>query len=525
MAKIDPNEIVTQGHRRIFRQPGGSGPDHAVIYAGVSDQYLAIQGVTRVINGGVSPINVPDPKRRKGFKRVGRTIEAGDFSKFDLKLLERRSSIPFALGDLSCEQTLYVPTGTCKDPSNFLHGWDGSVVILPNALPSDEVDIGDLTAAWESDDAQEYTIPHVMDTVYAITSLNFGAQAGPEVDREVVDLVYGGGIECGACGPADNGARRVYAITASSGSGSPGLPAEVVYTTYNPVTDTIDWDEATITGIGANANPSAIEIIGDKLIILVPSEGAYYYATLDATTGVPSSFTKVTSGFVAAGIPHDWYVLDSGNIFICGDAGYIYKLSDVGSAVTVVSAGTITTNNLLRIDGDDEDTIVIVGAANTILKSSNRGATFATTTASPATGTNVLQAVAVVDADRYWVGSNQGYLYWTATGGVQWYEQSFSGSQSGQIYDLLSVSGEVLYMSHSTSTPTARIFATWNGGRSWTNQAPRIKNLPTFNRATRLAAPRLDSQALTVASNNLAVGGLSGGGTDGILLLGIGNIV
>lgn len=523
--KLDPNEIVTQGHRRIWRQPGGSGPDHAMRYAGVSDQYLALASVRRVINGGVTAINVPDPKRRKAFKRVGRTIEAGDFSGFDLKSLERHGAIPFALSDLTCEQTFYVSTGTCKDPSDFVGGWTDSVLIFPNALPSDEVDMGDLTAAWDSDDGQEYTIPHVLDTVYAVTALNFGEQAGPEVSREVVDLVYGGGVECGPCGPADNGARRIYAVTASSGSGSPGLPAEIVYTVYNPVTDTISWAEATITGIGANANPSAIEIAGDKLIVLVPSEGAYYYATLDATTGVPGSFTKVTSGFVAAGTPQDWYVLDSTNIFICGSGGYIYKLSEVGSGVSVVSAGTVTTQTLLRIDGDGEDTIVIVGAAATILKSSNRGATFATTTTSPSAGTNVLQAVAVVDADRYWVGSNQGYLYWTATGGGVWYEQSFSGSQSGQIYDLIAVSGEVLYMSHSTTTPTARIFSTWNGGRNWTNQQPRIKNLPVFNRATRLAAPRLDSQALTVASNNLAVGGLSGGGTDGIILLGIGNIL
>lgn len=525
MSKINIDEIVTQGHRRIFQQTGGSGPDHPVQYAGVGGQYLAIQGVTRVINGGVSAINVPDPRKRKAFKRVGRTVEAGDFSTFDLKVLEKHGTIPFPLADLSCPSTYYVSTGKCKDPSDPLRGWTDSVIVLPDALPSDEVDFGDLTS-WDSDDQQEYTVPHTLDQPFAIGPLNFGAQAGPEIDREVVDVVFGSSIECGNCGPADDGTRRLYALVKSSGGGSPGLPAEVIYRTYNAATNTTSWAEATITGIGATADPVAIDIAGDKLIVLVASEGAYYYATINATTGAPGAFTKVTSGFVGAGAPNDLYVLDSSNVFIVGEAGYIYKLSSVGAAVSVLSAGTVTSNDLTRIDGDGEETIVAVGVAGTVIKSSNRGATFGATATAPTVGTLILQAVAVVDDDRYWIGSSQGYLYWTADGGTTWYESAFSGAQSGQVYDIISVGAGVLYVAHSTTTPTARIFATWMGGAGgWTNEAPRINNLPTFSRANRLAAPRLDSQALTVSANTLAVAGLSGGGTDGILLLGVGTIL
>lgn len=520
MPKITTDEIITHQHSRIFRQPGGAGADHPLKYAGVSDQYLSITGVNRAINGGFKRLNVPDPYRRKGYKQVGTTVDAPDYSTMTLEVLEKHGGIPFSISDLTCPNTFYVSVGTCKDPSNFVAGWTDHVKVLSNAQATDAVDMGDLTG-WDSDEQVTASIEYAVGAIYAVGKLNFGEKAGPEIGREVVDVVYGGGVECGNCGPEDNGAKKIYALAKSSGGGSPGLPAEIVYSLDGGST----WAEATITGIGATADPIAIDIAGDKLIVLVSSEGAYYYATISSTTGAPGAFTKVTSGFVGAGAPNDIYVLDSSNIFICGEGGYLYKLADVGAAVTVISAATVTSNDLVRITGDKNDTIVAVGVAGTIVKSSNRGATFATTTTAPAVGTLILQAVAVVNSQRFWVGSSQGYLYYTVNGGETWVESSFSGNQSGQIYDILAVTDEVLYLSHSTTTPTARIFATWNGGVNWTNTAPRIENMPTYNRANRLAAPQLGEQGLTIAVNNLAVAGLSGGGTDGILLLGIGNIL
>lgn len=529
MPKPGADEIVTRGKRRIFRQPGGPGADHRVRYSGKSDQYLAITGLERAINGSRDPINVPDPDNYQSYITAATSVGAPDLSTFSLEVLEKLGTIPFPMGSLLCPNTFYVNSGRCDDPSDFRRGWrGGNVVVINGAYPDEAVDIGDLTG-WDEDDQQTYTVPWKAREIYTVGALNFGEVAGPEVSREVVDVVYGSRLQCGDCGPEDDGTRRIYAVTASSGSGSPGLPAEVIYSVWNGVTESLSWAEATITGIGANASPSAIEIVGDKLIVLVPSEGAYYYATLNSYTGAPGSFTKVTSGFVAAGVPHDWYVLDSGNVFICGDAGYIYKLADVGSAVTVLSAGTVTTQNLLRIDGDGRDTIVIVGAAATIIRSSNRGATWATTTTAPATGTNILQAVAVVSDQRWWVGSSQGYLYSTPNGGETWIESAFSGSQSGTIHDLVSVNDATIYMSHSTSTPTARLFSTWSGGApnaAWTHEAPRINAIAqAASRFTRIAVPRLGSRSLSVAVNHVAIGGLSGGGTDGILQIGVGNFL
>lgn len=525
MSRLSGDEIVTQGHVRIYRQPGGPGPDRPVLYAGKQTQYLMVGGLNRSIRGGVTPVYVPDPSNRKRFRQVARTEEAPALSTFDVTALQKHGSIPFTLGDLTCEQNYYLSVGTCKDPSDFSRGWSDIFYILSGGLVTDDVDMGDPTG-WETDDQIEHQMTYTADAIYAAGRIGFGEKAAPYIDREAIDVVYGSNIECGDCGPTDDGTKRIYWLIKASGAGSPGLPSEIVYTVDGGAT----FAEATITNIGANIDASAIDIAGDKLIVLVNGEDAYYWATINATTGVPGSFTKVTSGFVAAGSPNDLYVLDSNNVFMVGDAGYIYKLSAVGDAVTVISAGTVTTQVLNRIDGDGEDTIVIAGYAATVITSINRGVTFASTTAapgSPGVGTNSLQALAVIDNDRFWVGSSQGYLFYTTTGGETWVQSRFSGDQSGAIYDIVFPTREVGYISHSTSTPTARIFGTWNGGANWTNESPRFQNLPTFNRATRLATPTVGSSTngMTTASNNLAVAGLSGGGTDGIALIGAASII
>lgn len=523
MAKPSGDEVVKQGHKRIFRQPGGPGfgSAHAMRYAGVSDQYLAIQGANRAIVGSRNPINVPDPNRRLGFRKVGSTVEAPGNNTFDLKVLPRHGSIPFTHSDLLCPQNFYVSVGQCRNPGDPLRGWSDYVRVYAYAEVDGDVDEGDVTAAWDSDDASEETVPFVDAVRFDVGALNFGEKAGPQVDREVVGVVYGSNADCGVCGPRDDGTKRIYWVTKSSGGGSPGLPGEIIYTVDGGTT----FAEATITNLGATADPSGIEIVSGKLVVIVNSEDAYYWADINTDTGVPGSFTKVTTGFVAAGSPNDIYSPDGVTAYICGDAGYIYRIASVGSGVDVLTAGTVTTNNLTRIDGDDLTTIVAVGGNGTIIISHNNGATWGVSASAPSTGTNILQAVAVVDDNTYLIGSSTGYLYGTNNGGASWESVSFSGWGSGAIYDILDVGGGVLYLSHSNSTPTARIFSTWNGGADWTNENPRINNLATFSRANRLAAPRVSVQAHTIAANNLAIAGLAGNNTDGWLGLGAATIL
>lgn len=508
MPKPTADEVITQKHKRNFIQFGGAGPRNTVRYAGQDAQYISIDGVSVPESGGIDPIFVPDPRRQGLYKLVGRSITPPDLASATVMMLEKHGSIPRQLQKIGCVFNLYEPTGKCKDLSDFTRGWSDYVLVYSGALVTDK-DLGTRTA-WDTDDVIEDSLSVTLADVYPIGSLGFGEEAAVLVDRLVVDVVYGDSLTCGDCGPYNDGTQWIYAITTSSGAGSPGLPSELIYSVDGGGV----WAEATITGIGATEDALAIEIVGQYVVVL--GLDAVYVAEINADTGVPGTFTKVSTGFVAAGSPNDIYVASAREVFFAGDGGYLYKSTDITAGVTVLSAGDVTTDNLTRISGNGS-TIVAVGLLGATIVSINRGTTFGTATAEPETAT--LQAITVITDKTWWVGTSGGKLWYTLDGGASWTEKTFSGSGSGAVKDIISFGEDVIFFAHNTSAPAAQIFSSWDGGANFTNAKPRLLNLPVFDYANRLAMPQ--AADISVAANNLAVAGLAGNGTDGILLLGI----
>jgi photosystem II stability/assembly factor-like uncharacterized protein len=504
---IRADEVIQQAkHKRTFIQFGGSRPDAKIAYAGQDSQYVSVKAVKNPELGGVDPVWVPDPRFTGKYRLVGRLIVPPKLPTVDLLFREKHGAIPRALlrnGPIS----IYEQTGTAPDLSDFASGWNDYVMIYENGLVVDK-NLGD-RSDFDKSAAIENTESLTMNYIYPIGSMSFGDVAVSQINREIIDVCFAMGIA-----EDDFGDRRIYAVSTTSGAGSPGLPAEILYSTDTGKT----WTAQNIDGVGASEAPLAIKVVSSYLVVI--GSGAYYYASLNQKTGIPGTFTKVTTGFVAGKAPVDMFVLSPREVFFVGNGGYIYKAEDIPSGVTVVSAASLTSQNLLRIHGAG-DTLLAVGASGTLLKSTNRGGNWFTTTSSPETGS--IQAVAVVDKDIYWIGSSNGYVYYTINGGETWTTLSYPGLGSGQIFDIVFSAPSVGYISHATTTPTARLIATWNGGKNWSNGQYRIMNWPTFNRANRLAVPDTDDPGWK--SNTLAVGGLAGDGLDGILFLGLTNKV
>jgi photosystem II stability/assembly factor-like uncharacterized protein len=329
--------------------------------------------------------------------------------------------------------------------------------------------------------------------------------------------VYANPDSCADCGALNDGLQWIYAITKSSGA-TPGTAPRLIYT----VDGGANWVQSSVSGLGDIEDAQGIEIVGSRLIVYTRTAGGtttsgYYWSDLNLKTGVPGTWTKVTSGFVAAFQVYDCFVLSAREVFFCADGGYVYKSSDITSGVTVVSPGNATSTALRRIHGKD-DVIVAVGGSGNVIKSLNRGATWSTTVTFPIVAT--LQAVAVVDGDLYWIGANNGTLWYTLNGGETWTQKGFDGSGAGQIYDIVFLNGEVGWFSHSDATPTARLFSTWVGGDFWTRTSPRIQNMPVANRFNRIAVPQAGVH-VSISGNNLMLAGLAGNASDGVLFQGI----
>lgn len=501
MPNLTADEIVTNKHKRLFIQFGGPQPGNVVKYYGQDAQYMSVEGVTIPGDGAISPLWVHDPNKIGKRRLVGRSVGEPDLSSATIIMREKHGAIPRQLIAESCPFNVYEPTGKCKDLSDFLAGWSDYVLVYSSALV-DSKDLGTRTS-FTADDAVEDSLAVTLSEVYPVGGLGFGEEAATTIYRSVPDVVYGRESSCYCQDPTN----FIYAITSYS-AGSPGVPSELVYSVDGGAT----WATSAITGIGASEVAVAVDIVGSYVVVLGLDD--YYYAELDQDTGIPGTWTKVSTGFIANGSPNDIYVASPREVWFCGDGGYIYKSTDITAGVSVISAGDATTSDLKRIHGVEE-VIVAVGTSGAVIKSTNRGLTWATTTTSPVVAT--LQALWVLTDKIYWVGSSAGYVYYTKNGGVTWTAYNFSGYGSGAVQDIVFATSEVGYISHSTTAPAARLLATWNGGESWTNTSPRILNWPVFDHAYRLAVPFTSAG---IAANNIAIAGLAGNGSDGILLLG-----
>jgi hypothetical protein len=514
MAKPGADKVLTQKHRRAWSQRGGPSPLNTLRYAGPNEQYMMFDAADNPVRGGQNPIQMHSPRARGGYEVVGRAVSAPDFPKVSITFLEKHGGIPWIDYDLTCPNNFYESAGTCKKPNDFLNGWSDFIKIYSYGEATSRSE--DAQTTFSDDKESSIKVEFEFAAIYKIGALNFGEKAAPEVEREIVDVVYASAVDCGNCGVSDDGTQRIYLVTKSSGAGSPGTPSEVIYSVNGGAT----WAQTNITGLGGTVDPTAIEVVGNYLVILDTAGNGYWFAELNSLTGVPGSWTNVTTGFVASKQPNDLYVAAPNEVYFVGNGGYIYKSTDIPSGVSVLSAGAATTNNLQRVRGVD-DTIVVAGDSGTILKSLNRGATFATVTLSPTSAT--VRALEVLDDYRYWAGTSGGKVYYTTNGGETFAEQVLPGGTYTVIDDIVAATDEVIHISARVSS-TARLVTTWCGGMLWASSATvaqRIQNFPTATRFNRIAVPR-DTDYTTTA-NNIALGGLSGGGTDGALFLGISN--
>lgn len=511
MGSIDANVIVMQRHKRYFLQPGGAGPSNPLYYSGVDGAYMTIESTTVPRLGGVSPVIVHDPGSVGRWQTINTQREAPDLPSATVNFLQRRGVLPRHLTTLGdCPATFYEVSGDCKDLSDFNYGWSDKVKVLSAGVAT-SVDEGG--SAFDSDEKVQDDVEFTFETVYHIGRLNVSDRASVTVYSELVDAVYGSNDRCADCGPANDGTKWVYALMKNTVA-SPGQAPSVVYTTDGGTT----WTDDSIDGAASTDVPKAIGIAGNKLVVLTyvaASTGAIFYATINDKTGVPGTWTKTTTGLVSAKAPTDMWIESARSIWICGDGGYIYHSGDITTGVTAVIAGTLSTNNMARIDGFD-DTVVAVGANDTILVSADRGENWSTATTS--SGLAGLQALCVYNEDRWFVGDSAGEVACTEDGGNTWATKTLPGPTAlAAIRDVVFITDEVGWIAASSSSPAAVLFWTNNGGRSWGLGEPRLKNVPTVDYISRFAWPAV--QNVNLAVNRLIMVGLAGNGSDGALLV------
>lgn len=494
------SDIAKTGFSRVFLIDGGARPDHAPVYQGC----MKAGGVSKSW-GDLTSIECPSYIQYDSFVEEDTIKGAEERATMDLmgRYLADVASELLRIGNIGCGVDAQVHFGKCADPTDF--NTFTKAVVLEGAYISDwsTDDLG----AMESGERNPVTETGTISSkdVYEILRLTFTEAAATIVTNEVLDVVICDTVACGECDEDSSGCQHIYAITSAAG-GSPGTPPDIVFTV-----DGSNWYADDIDSLGAAEDPSAIDCVGDYIVVVSNASGSAHYALKSEVNDVDfdETWTEIATGFVGA--PNDCHRAVGGRyLYVVGDSGYVYRTDDITSGVTVLDAGVATVQNLNRVFALSDEFVVAVGNNGTVLYTED-GVSWGEV-GGPVAGA-VLSAVAVQSETVWFVGSTAGNLYYTVDQAANWTAKGFPGSGTGSVYDVAFANMSVGYLAHATTTPAGRILRTYDGGYSWSILPEGAGTLPANDRINRVAPCIYDP--------NFVVGvGLADDGADGIIVVG-----
>lgn len=494
--------VQTSDLSRVWITRFSAGPSNRPDYEG-----LARADVPTLPLGDITPIFVPDSDRYGKFVVAGKV--RGDRGLPTLGIMWRNAldkvSVLDRIVNLGCEHDIQIHMGECQDPQDFNFGWE-RVLVLERVLPT-QWTTSQLGALQASDRAVvDEEVAFSGEEIYHIYRIQFAEEAVTQVVQEVIKAVICDEITCGNCGLPSTGCDVALFLTLSN-AGSPGLPAEVIFTQDG---GTI-YGDTLIDTLAAAEDPNDMACIGINLVVISEDSESIHYAPLADVLAGTEVWIEITTGFVVTNGPLAMHSQSPRHTWIVGENGYVYFTTDPTAGVTVQDAGVATIQDLNAVHAFDTLNIVAVGASNAVIVSRNGGDTWA-----PLVGPNpgvILNTVWLRGINEWLVGDAGGQLWYTVDGGVSWTEKLFPGSGAGVVRDIRFANGTVGYMAHDTAAIAGLILRTIDGGFSWYIAPEGNTSIP--------ANDRINSVAPCLANPNiLFAGGLADDALDGIIVKG-----
>ncbi len=491
---------------RVFLIEFGAAPNRTPSYEG---QWMA--GSVTWSLGDVTPIYIPSADAYAQFDIAGKIIgERGSPTlPITARYLSDQQSVLLRIARNGCDHDLQVHIGKCQNPQDFNGGWD-KIAVLENARPTD-YGTTDLGAMAPGDRAVvNEDVPFDGEEYYEIVRIQIDEQAAAEIVQEIIDVIICDMVTCGECGVPSNGCDVALALTLTAG-GSPGLPAEIIFTDDGGVT----YGQTNISTLAANEDPNEFSCVGINVVVVSEDSDSLHFAPLADILAGTEVWTEVTTGFVATNGPLAIYSSSPRHTWIVGENGFIYFTEDPTSSVTAQDAGVVTTDNLNSVHALDTENVIAGGDNGALVRTSNGGATWSLITTNAAILASTINTVWMKTLEIWFVGIATGQLFFTDDAGVTWTEITFPGSGAGNVRDIQFASNTVGYMAHDTATPAGRILRTIDGGHSW-YVAPESNLVIPANDRINAIAPCEDNVNIAWA------GGLADNATDGILVKAVG---
>lgn len=484
--------------RVAFLQEGGSSPASQPLYRGAT----SFDGWNTPL-GDVNPTYLPSRVRPNDWDIVDITqgSEGLPNSGFTVRVNDALYKKWRAIQKRRCPVTIYAKKDDCgrkDDPTAYQF-----INIFLDTRMTDFTD--SLLNPLQGDDQTtvELTGSFSARTELIFYPIRFEVVADAAVDADVLDGFYSGVSSCGGkCGGRKDDCAELYVLTALN-QASLGLSSRIVFSTDDKQT----FNAVDIPVLGGTVG-SAIGDAGNFLIVVSENQAAHNYITFDDLQNLDTTaWVQVTSGYVEP--PIDIYVKTPEEIFLAGNAGYAYKLDSPTETPTVLTDGSITTDDLRHVDGFNS-TVVFAGDNGKVLVSQNDGDTLTETPVvfNGSTLTGNITALSVLN-DTSWFIAIGGNLYYTLDSGNTYALKGLPGTNT-VINDIAFVEGQIGYIA-AESGGSGVVYRSYDAGYSWSKKEPAIGTAPTAQRYN-VVAP--------CGTNEVAIGGRVSAGGDGILAIG-----
>ncbi len=493
-----PRNITLNDMTRVWVMEDQAGPAVAPEYMGVWRAGAASRDY-----GEATAVEIPSDSAYGQFQEVASLPGASGKPTMGFTARYARSlSDMLRMARRECAHDFQVHIGLCQDLKAFNTGWDKVLVLEQGRISNYSTDELGALASDERAAVNE-TISVQGSDLYEIGKLSFAAVCAASVIQEVVGITFCDAKGCGGeCGAASDGCQKFFAVVKAVG-GSPGLGAQVVYSDDAGST----CGTSVITTLPANQDPNDIACVGDYVVVISEDSESWHYAETDELLLDTETWQELATGIVAGNGPLAIWALKPGYVWIVGENGYVYFMTQPTDGVTVQDAGSATTQNLLDVHAYDEENVLAVGAANACIHTTD-GSTWTAVTG-PAVGVN-LNCCWMKSELEWWVGDAAGNLHYTRDAGSTWTTKAFTGSGAGAIHDIAFITKQVGYISHATATPAGRILRTIDGGYSWYVLPEATGSIPANDRINKLAG---------CGDPNLILGGgLADDAADGIIV-------
>jgi len=487
---------------RLWIAENGARPANSMVYKGLG----RITSPT-ASRGSVTAVRAPDPSRYGAFINVGSIRGAPDLPTLTIEARNQPDTISelLRLFNRQCIFDAQVHFGACEDPQDFAQGYVWAR-IYEGVEPSNWGGADQGTFDEGNDAVSADTLDVTAQRIYDVKRLRGAEVAGTAIASLAVDAIIADQITCGQCGRISDG-TQIALILEGSSSGSPGVPARLLYTEDGTNT----WGTTAIDTLAVGEAAVRLEVVGPNVVVISTASASLHYAALLDILDGTETWAEVTSGFDGSGAPTAITTVARDRSWIAGQGGRIYFTDDPTSLVTEQADGSQTAQNLTDIHAFDRNNVVAVGASNAVLVTANGGASWALVVG-PVPGV-ALNAIWMRSANEWLVGTAGGALWYTTNAGSSWTQKGFSGSGSGVVRDIKFASRNVGYMAHSTAAGLGRLFRTIDGGNSWVVMPEEQGQTIPANDYLAAIAPSIDDVNFVLAV------GLADNATDGFAVL------